>query len=361
MNENFSAFPLPQRYGQKLILVALDALQKETGIEGELVHQTPHSIACETNADASIMLKHDAATTHYLVACKASVDRKMQVDRVRRQLDARSSRGLLIAPQITREIADHCKATGLQFIDTLGNAYLRAPGLFVFITGKKSERGQPNGRSPKGLTNAAALRVVFGLLCKPELVTAPFSEIARAAGVSLGTANNVVEDLERRGYLVNKSSATRRRLVEPHRLVEEWAINYPTTLRMKLHARRFTALDKNWWKNVALADVGAVWGSDIAASKMTNYLKPATQTIYVELGNMENLVKDLAKQCRIKPDQYGEIEILAKFWGWDADPLQEIVPPLLVYADLLAIMDPRTEETAEMIKERFVDTTVNQS
>jgi RNase P/RNase MRP subunit p29 len=84
MNENFSAFPVPQRCGRKLILVALDALQKETGIEGELVHQTPHSIAYETNADASIMLKHDAATTHYLVACKASVDRKMQVDRVRR-------------------------------------------------------------------------------------------------------------------------------------------------------------------------------------------------------------------------------------------------------------------------------------
>ena len=89
---------------------------------------------------------------------------------------------------------------------------------------------------------------------------------------------------------------------------------------------------------------------------MTDYLKPATQTIYVEPGNMENLVKHLAKQCRIEPDQYGEIEILAKFWGWDADPLQEIVPPLLVYADLLAIMDPRTEETAKMIKERFVDT-----
>ncbi|HEX8478863.1 MAG TPA: type IV toxin-antitoxin system AbiEi family antitoxin [Telluria sp.] len=339
-----------------MILVALDALQKETGIEGKLVHQTPHSIAYDTNAGASIMLKHDAATTHYLVTCKASVDRKMQVDQVRRQLDAPSASGLLIAPYISREIADHCKATGLQFIDTLGNAFLHAPGLFVFITGKKSERGQANGRSPKGLTNAAGLRVVFGLLCKPELVTAPFTEIARATGVSLGTANNVVEDLERRGYLINKSTAARRQLVEPHRLVQEWTINYPTTLRMKLHGRRFTAPDTHWWKNVVLQDLGAVWGSEIAASKMSNHLKPATQTIYVEPGNMDKLIKILAKQCRIKPDQNGEIEILAKFWGWDAGPLQEIVPPLLVYADLLAIMDPRTEETANMIKERFVDT-----
>lgn len=344
---------------QKLVLAALDALEKNTGIVGKVIKLQPQHRAYV--ADASIMLKHDAGTTRYLVACKASVDRKMQVDQVRRQLDATDASGLLIAPYISKEIADHCKATGLQFIDTHGNAYLRALGLFVFIAGEKAERGQQSGRSPKGLSNAAGLRVVFGLLCNPELVNAPFKDIARAAGVSLGTANNVLEDLERRGYLINKSTSARRRLVEQRRLVDEWAINYPTTLRMKLDARRFTAPDKNWWKDATLPDVGAVWGSEIAASMMTNYLKPATQTIYVEPGNMEGLIKILAKQVRIRSDQDGEIEILAKFWDGDAAPVPAIAPPLLVYADLLAIMDPRAEETANMIKERFIDNAFNQS
>jgi len=42
---------------------------------------------------------------------------------------------LLVAPYITREIAERCRQLGLPFLDTAGNAYLEAPGLFVYVTG----------------------------------------------------------------------------------------------------------------------------------------------------------------------------------------------------------------------------------
>ena len=53
---------------------------------------------------------------------------------------------------------------------------------------------------------------------------------------------------------------------------------------------------------------------------------------------------------RLHADPRGSVEVLKAFWdpACDAnDP--EIVPPLLVYADLLATGDPRNLETARRI------------
>jgi hypothetical protein len=61
----------------------------------------------------------------------------------------------------------------------------------------------------------------------------------------------------------------------------------------------------------------------------------------------------------LRPDVNGEIEILETFWptaearqqnGIDND----IAPPLLVYADLMATADPRNIETAQLIREQIL-------
>lgn len=337
-----------------LLADAFDALHAKVAIEGRIVQLEPDSSG-SYRADASITLAHENGTAHYLAECKSSIDRKVQIDQVHRQLASTGSASLLVAPYISRELAEYCRAIGLQFIDASGNAFLQASGLFVFIIGEKSARSGPAFRAPKGLTNAAALRVVFALLAKPGLLTSPFKEIAHHAGVSIGTANNVLEDLERRGYLLNKKSAERRRLLERDRLIDEWVINFPTTLRSRLNGRRFSAPDPTWWRRADLPPVAVVWGSEVAATKMTGYLKPATQTLYVEQADMADLTKALVKEYRIRPDHDGEIEILEKFWHWEPATTPDVAPPLLVYAELLALMDPRAQETAHMIKERLID------
>lgn len=52
----------------------------------------------------------------------------------------------------------------------------------------------------------------------------------------------------------------------------------------------------------------------------------------------------------------GNIELLQKFWHFK-DEWEEkgLVPPLLVYADLIASGDPRNLETAKMIYEQELD------
>jgi len=312
-------------------------------------------------ADATIDLAYTDGSARYAVECKFQVDRKAHIDQIRCQLETTGLEGLLIAPYITRELAEHCRATGLQFVDTNGNAYLQAPGLFVLVTGEKNQRTHLPLPAPKGLTNAAALRMVFTLLADPDAVRLPYQELASHAGVSLGTAYNVLTDLAQRGYLIDKANSRRRRLLEPERLADEWAINYPTTLRTKLNSRRFSAPDPSWWKTVSLAEFDVAWGAEVAAERLTGYLKPVTQTLYVRPDQMEAVVKALSKQHRIRPDHEGNIEILEKFWQCPPAAAPDVAPPLLVYSELIALLDPRTQETAQMIKEKFIDSSFDQA
>jgi hypothetical protein len=337
----------------RLLADALEALCAKTSIQGTVVQLQPR-VTPDYRADALVDLVVDGGSYQYTVECKTYVDRKAQIDQVDLRLRQVGPQRMLVTDYISKELAAHCRDVGLQFIDTHGNAYLRAPGLFILATGEKNERNRTSSKAPKGLTSQAALRVVFALLSKPELVSATFKEIAELSGVALGTAYNVLEDLERRGYLIAGSKHSRR-LLEPDRLVDEWIANFPTTLRTKLNSRRFSSSDPYWWQHADIADLHATWGSEVAAAKMFRHLKPSSQTLYVEPMQIRKVINMLAKHIRLKPDPDGPIEILEKFWPPLIETNPGLAPPLLVYSDLLALLDPRAKETANMIKEKFIE------
>ncbi|WP_193315512.1 type IV toxin-antitoxin system AbiEi family antitoxin [Janthinobacterium aquaticum] len=343
---------------RELISHALRTLQERTAITGSVTTVEPFR-SDQPQADATIRLQHPNGTHRYWVECKSSIDRKEHLNKVRQQLTRLGEDGLLITPYLSRELAEYCRTIDLQFIDLSGNAYLHAPGLFVFMTGEKRSPVRLANDEPKGLTNSATLRVVFAVLSQPALLNSSFKSIAGAAGVSLGTAYNVLNDLQRRGYLIDSGGAGRRKLLEPDRLINEWAVNFPVTLRPKLHRRRFSAPDPDWWRSVQLDAFRYAWSSEVAACNLTGYLKPLTQTLYVEQGDIDSVIRMLVKQHRLKPDADGNIEILEAFWP-QGDIERLLAPPLLVYAELRALMDPRADEAANMIKEKCIDPTFNQ-
>jgi len=293
-------------------------------------------------------------TYRYLEKCKTVIDRKAQIDQLDLQCKQYRHPVLLVTQYMSRELAMHCRVIGREFIDTHGNAYLRGGGLLVFIAGeKKNVSLRQSLRSPKGLTTAGALRVTFALLSRPQLLTATFKDIATTSGVALGTAFNVLADLDGRGYLLI-GTKTPRRMLEKNRLADEWVANFPTVLRTKLRTRRFICSDPHWWRDFGLNEFGAVWGSEIAAAKMGGDLLPATQTIYIDPRQMDNFMSSLAREVRIKPDPIGPIEILEKFWSFDIEAVPDCAPPLLVYSDLLSLVDPRARMAAAKIGERYL-------
>ncbi len=255
---------------------------------------------------------------------------------------------LLVAPYITEATAEQCRELHLPFIDEAGNAYLEAPGLFVYVTGKRRPIQARQITTYRAFTTAG-LRIVFALLHHPYLITEPYREIAKAAKVALGTVGDVLADLEARGHLAPDKPGPRR-LLAPERLQEEWVTHYPIKLRPKLNARRFTGPVPDWWRDLDIRPHHAYWGGEVAADKLTGYLKPAKVTLYIA-GKPDQLI--LAN--RLRPDVNGDIEILDLFWTTEETQQADgIAPTLVVYADLMATADPRNVETAKLIRDRYL-------
>jgi hypothetical protein len=165
----------------------------------------------------------------------------------------------------------------------------------------------------------------------------------------------VIPDLQQMGYVrdLNGKRGTRR-LFEQERLLQQWVNAYVYTLRPRTLLGRYYVPALEGWKDWPLAEHGALWGGEPAAALLTDYLRPGELTIYADklpgmLAARQKLMKDPA------PGRTAVVELRKRFWNFAGDPQHDnMVPPLLVYADLLATADDRCIETAKMIEETYV-------
>jgi len=336
----------------------LDILERTTGIKGEIAAVEPKG-AKGYRPDALIDFHIDGKKHRFVIEVKNRVDRVANLGQIKAQFDQFDEPGLLFAPYITTKIARECRQLNIAFLDTAGNAYVHAPNLHIYITGERPEGLQIAKNGAHGAGTATALRVVFALLCRPDLLNAPYREIVETANVALGAIGWVFFDLEKRGYIAGKQKNQNRRFLEPTRLFEEWITNYPIKLRPKLNPRRFRAENPEWWKNADLTGQETYWGGEAAAQRLTNYLKPATYTLYIKPQQNQVAPNALAKLIvanRLHADPKGDIEILDAFWEFPTDANQpEVVPPILAYADLIATLDPRNHEVAKLIRDKYIN------
>lgn len=334
---------------------AIDALGQAAGLDIEVTKLKIHGFL--NKADAFIRVTINQKTYEYAVVIK-NIDRFATVAQVTHQLEGFEERPLLIAPKLTDAAADKCKELGLNFIDLAGNAYINEPGLFIFIKGQKQDLNQNNQmhyfKGNKALT-PTNLRMVFALLCNPEMLNAPYREIAKVAGIALGAVGWGFNDLAARAMTLGDGKKNNRVLIQQEKLIQEWVTNYPIKLRPKLNPRRFRANNIDWWMHLDVKQYEAQWGGEVAADRLTHYLKPNFYILYLHGKNMKKNLNKLIVENRLVPDANGDIELLEAFWDFDdVDFLPEIVPTLLVYADLIASNDPRNLETAKMIYDRLI-------
>ena len=256
---------------------------------------------------------------------------------------------ILVTWHVTPPMAERMKELNLAFIDTAGNAYINAPPLFVYIIGQKKKDIPEEGRTTRAF-KPTGLKVVFALLCLPELVKAPYRDIARDADVALGTVGWVMNDLRNMNYLKDRGKHGRK-LINVDKLIDTWIHAYARELRPKLYIGRYGATKKEWWEKTAWRKTGTFLGGEPAAARLTNFLKPETITIY----GPEEINKFLLKNHLIK-DPQGKVEILRRFWNFDYPwNYVELAPPLLIYADLIATADDRNIETARIIYDQYID------
>jgi hypothetical protein len=331
----------PKIREEELLSKAIDALKSTVDLSvviAALETHAPH----DKDYDALLRIGSDGYGAEFSAIIKSYITHDI-LGALVSELRRLKPRGLLVTHHVTANQADKLRRVEIPFFDTAGNAFLNAPPLYVFISGRRPKHEKPEDKPTRAFT-PSGLKTLFALLCNPGLELQGYREIAAAADVSHGTVGWVMSDLENEGYLVDMGPRGRR-LVNKGTLLKRWVESYPAQLRPKLLLSRYKSREQDWWTNVHLEQWGAFWGGEVAAAKLTEYLRPQTETIYTRTN-----LPELQAKFGLRQDRDGDVEILKAFWKFDYDSKGlNIVPPLLIYADLLASGDDRNIETAGII------------
>ena len=259
---------------------------------------------------------------------------------------------LLVTDYITPPIADRLREQKQQFADAAGNVYLEGPALLIYVSGAKHTQTQGAAKGNKTFAGMG-LKVLFALICDPRLADAPHRTIAAAAGVALGSIPPALADLQRLGHLL--VATKRRRLNANKRLLDAWAFAYAHTLRAKTLVATYVARDFDTWQTWKLDPRHVRWGGEPAAHLLVRYLKPGVLTLYANKLPPRIIVEHRLTVAGPATHEH-LVEVRKPFWGETLriEGRADTVPPVLVYADLLATGDGRCIETAQMVYDRYL-------
>lgn len=339
-----------------LLLRAIKKFAAITGVDIRIVdYEYPIAPGRRIDALANVDTTIDQHT--YAVEVKRHLN-TAKLGIAAEQLKTAPYKGMLVTDYVNPRMAERLKEMDIAFIDLAGNAYLNEPPIFVYIKGNRPTERRTLGPElkPTGAFQATGLRVLFGFLTNPDLLLKTYRDIADATGVALGTVGWVLTDLREHGYLY-EGKGRKHQLTQKRQIIEQWVIAYPEKLRPKLRIGRYRAADHRWWKTVELENHHAQWGGEVAAAKLTDYLNPDKAIIYADA-----IPPRLLAENHLKIDPEGDVEILRRFWQPKLAPIypvmptvpNDVVPVLLVYADLMATADDRNVETAKLIYDEYL-------
>lgn len=338
-------------FGERQILD--DTLQalRDQNLTAELDQEQPE--IGDAHADALVRIGYGGEQTRYVVEVKRWLT-QATVGPIAAKLRELGTAGLLVTEYANPQVAEQLAKLGIAYADTAGNMNLHGPNFLVRTTGRKPQQTKRRPR-PHRAFQPTGLKLIFALLCDPQKAAIGYRELAAYAGVANGTVGWVMADMQQLGYLHDLGGKRgTRRLFNLKRLLTQWAEAYALALRPRTLLGRYYIPTLQGWKNWPLAEHNALWGGEPAAAIMTEYLRPGELTIYAE-----KLPAVLAAQQKfLKNPEAGHavaVEVRKKFWDFPTNtPHPVIVPPVLVYADLLVTGDARCIETAKTIYDGYL-------
>lgn len=329
---------------KQVLHVARKAFAAETGVELELTWADPDTPVLHFKAGGHLTKMNVLVLAGDGLAANAMLVLQRRQENLGNQV--------VVLQHVTADKADTLRQDGVQFIDTAGNGYINQPPLYLFVKGNRAKHVD-NKPTTRRAFKQTGLRVLYAFLCQPGLENETYRTIAEKANVALGMVNWVVKDLEELGFLLATGTTGRARqlrLIEKERLLERWITAYAEQLRPKLVLGRYRGAE-GWWQQAVLNPDQALWGAEVAAAKLTDYLKPQTVTIYVDRDHPAAVLIP----NRLKKDPQGDVELVARFWQpATIPPHSDMVHPILVYADLMATGNQRNIETARMIYDQHI-------
>ena len=249
---------------------------------------------------------------------------------------------IVVARSLFPKIKHTLRQEGVAYLEANGNVFLKRNGVTLWLDGQKSCPSK-NEEGNRAFTKTG-LKVLFNFLVDQDLLNLRYREIAKISNVALGNINYVITGLKQLHFI---TSVDDKRLVLNNKkdLLQKWITAYEERLKPTLLIGTFRFLRKedfSHWKNIELNIEKTAWGGEPAGDLLTDYLHPGGLTMYTTDTKAE-----LIKNYKLIPDDNGNIKIYQRFWENAKEA--NIVPPLLVYADLINAGDRRSYETAQKI------------
>jgi len=255
---------------------------------------------------------------------------------------------VVVAENIFPTLKKTLREKNIGYMDTAGNVCIRGDNIYIWVDGKPVEKALPVKN--RAFTKTG-LKAVFYLLLQEDAINLPYRKIAEATGVALGNIRNIIEGLRQADFILPVNEDTLK-LKNRKALLDRWVAGYRETLKPTLHLGNYVFWKKDkrmQWKELDIENDKAVWGGEPAAAILTKHLRPEILTVYTE-ANKTNI----ANKWKLLPMENGDIKMYQKFWANTGFANEDIVPTLLIYADLMITNDPRCVETAHIIYEKYL-------
>lgn len=296
----------------------------------------------EKNIDGELDLYFDNKKEHFFVEVKKEL-RNFQLPAIF-ELAKENKPFMVVAERIFPTLKETLRKKDIGYIDGAGNIFFKTPHHYIWLDGNKPP--EPEKPATNRAFTKTGLRMLFYLLLFPERINAPYRHFHMATHIALGNIKNIMDGLRDAGFIININEREIA-LQNKRQLLQRWITAYQETLKPTLNIGNFRFANHDYWqgwKSLPINTTKTQWGGEAGADLLTDYLNPQVLTLYTAEKKTE-----LIPKLKLIPDANGDIRIYEQFW-YDEEPTGlPYVPPLLVYADLMATGDPRCMETAEII------------
>jgi hypothetical protein len=306
--------------------------------------------------DGRIRIITPLATREFELEVKRTHLTRVTVDGVL----AQAARGgqkpwILFAPHVGRPLAQYLNGQGINYVDVAGNCRLQIDRRHTaLIEGRPPERATGQGRG----IGAPGFRILFALLVKPSLLSAPIRQVAEAAGVATATAANRLTQLRKDGLVDQRRDV--KVLTTPRRMLDLWLKGYETLVRPKLLIGRFRTQEQDpkalehFLEKALGRDTLWAFGAGAAAHRMTGYYRGPETVVHVQDANI-----DVAKRLHALRAEDGPLTLIqapgpVAFEG----VVPHAVAPLLVYTELIIAGDKRAREAAIEIQRKYLGSVI---
>lgn len=337
--------------GKRLTSNALNVLEENTGLKATVVdqeHRPPDGLIYD------FVVKFNKIKPELIVETQTWAAHKNIGVLINKYMNlTKGAPGLLVADYINDNMGEKLKEEKINYVDTVGNAFIDIPPVFIYLKGNKNNKTKPIPREKTFTPNE--LKMIFALLTNTRLLNETYREIADRANIALGNVGPTFEKLKNIGFVKEQIKTKKRAFENTNELFERWVDGYPA-LRRKYFLGQYAADDMHWWQHADDTAPFEFWfGGEIAGAIYTDLLRPRNAIVYLERKDHHKLLQ----RYRFKNTTDGEYErpvvvLIERFWRNLDFETERLAPPLIAYADLIETGDVRNREAANAIKEKHL-------